>query len=411
MANRPTNRADTADANGVRELSPPAGPTAVGATPRSVQDQDSGTSYPMVAAFVIFLREGIEASMIVAILLSYLDQTGQRRHFRDVFAGVAAAVLLASAGGVAAYFTIRAYSGSRVQTIFETATYLVATSLLTYMTFWMHKHSRTISSELRSRSEIALSRGARFGIGALAFQAVGREGLETAVFTLAIIFATSTKGILLGAVLGLALALAIAAAVYKLGRRLNLSMFFKVVGTLLMIFAAGLLADAVENLQQLRWITILDHPLWSSSSILRESSTLGDIFHTFFGYASHPTSLQVIVYVGYLVVALGAFLVGKRMVGGRPIGQRTRGVEQATPRAQGAQQGSPSRHIEGNQTRLHEVDSRCSATRARREAQEPSLNAEMNASWGTSTRPMLFIFRLPSFCFSRSLRLRVTSPP
>src|SRR5579875_2975450 len=88
----------------------------------------------MLATLVIFLREGVEASMIVAILLAYLSRTGQRRYFGDVFAGVGAALGLAAAGGVAAYLTVRTYAGSRVQTIFETATFLLATVLLTYMT-------------------------------------------------------------------------------------------------------------------------------------------------------------------------------------------------------------------------------------------------------------------------------------
>src|SRR5260221_7700149 len=105
----------------------------------------------MLATFVIFLREGVEASMIVAILLAYLNRSGQRRHFRDVFAGVAAALLLAGAGGLAAYFTIRTYAGSRVQTIFETVTYLLAAAVLTYMTFWMRSHARGLKSELQSR--------------------------------------------------------------------------------------------------------------------------------------------------------------------------------------------------------------------------------------------------------------------
>ncbi|MBO0714841.1 MAG: FTR1 family protein, partial [Acidimicrobiales bacterium] len=91
----------------------------------------------MVDAFVIFLREGIEASMIVAILLAYLDRAGHRRYFRDVFIGVGAALVLASAGGVAAYLTVRTYAGSRAETIFETVTYVVAAAVLTYMTFWM----------------------------------------------------------------------------------------------------------------------------------------------------------------------------------------------------------------------------------------------------------------------------------
>ena len=133
----------------------------------------------MIPTFVIFLREGIEASMIVAILLAYLDRSGQRRHFRDIYWGVAAAMVLVVAGGVAAYLLIHSYDGSRVQTIFETVTYLIAATALTYMTFWMQSHAMTLSRDLERRSEIALSKGSRTGIAALAFTAVGREGLET----------------------------------------------------------------------------------------------------------------------------------------------------------------------------------------------------------------------------------------
>ena len=89
----------------------------------------------MLATLVIFLREGIEASMIVAILLAYLDRLGRREHFKDVFLGVGAALLLAAGGGVAAYLTIKSYDGSRAQTIFETGTYILAAAVLTYMTF------------------------------------------------------------------------------------------------------------------------------------------------------------------------------------------------------------------------------------------------------------------------------------
>ena len=106
----------------------------------------------MLATLVIFLREGVEASMIVAILLSYLNRIGRREHFRDVFIGVGAALILATAGGAVAYETIRSYDGSRVQTIFETVTYLVAATVLTYMTFWMRKHARSLSKELRARA-------------------------------------------------------------------------------------------------------------------------------------------------------------------------------------------------------------------------------------------------------------------
>ena len=157
----------------------------------------------MLATLVIFLREGVEASMIVAILLAYLNRVGRREHFRDVFLGVGAALALATAGGVAAYETIHRYDGSRAQTIFETVTYLVAAVVLTYMTFWMRDHAPTLSAELRARTDAALDRRARWGLGLLAFQAVGREGLETMVFTLAIVFASSAHGVIMGGVAGL----------------------------------------------------------------------------------------------------------------------------------------------------------------------------------------------------------------
>ena len=262
----------------------------------------------MIATFVIFLREGIEASMIVAILLAYLDRLGLRRHYRDVFLGVAAAMVLVVVGGVAAYLTLKTYAGSRTQTIFETVTYLVAATVLTYMTFWMRSHAATLSKDLRARTDAAINGKARWGLALLSFQAVGREGLETMVFTLAIVFASSVHGVIVGGIGGLVASMAVAVAIYHLGKRLNIGAFFRTVGALLMVFAAGILADAIENLQQLGWLSFLDHPVWNTSGVLSEDSTLGDIVHSFFGYADRPTVLQVTVYALYLLIAVGTFL-------------------------------------------------------------------------------------------------------
>jgi high-affinity iron transporter len=261
----------------------------------------------MLATLVIFLREGVEASMIIAILLAYLNRIGRRDHFKDVFIGVGAALILATAGGVIAYETIRSYDGSRVQTIFETGTYIVAATVLTYMTFWMRKHARSLSKELRAKTDAALDGRARWGLGLLAFQAVGREGLETVVFTLAIIFSTSTAGALTGAAVGLAGALGIAFVIYRLGHKLNLARFFTVIGVLLMVFAAGLLADVVENLQELGWLPVLNSPMWHTN-FLSESSAVGDVLHSFFGYSDAPTPGQLVTYVAYLAIVIVAYL-------------------------------------------------------------------------------------------------------
>ena len=262
----------------------------------------------MLATLVIFLREGVEASMIVAIVLAYLNRIGRRDRFRDVFLGVGAALILAAVGGVVAYETIRSYDGSRVQTIFETCTYLVAAAVLTYMTFWMRNHARNLSKELRSRADAAIDGRARWGLGLLAFQAVGREGLETVVFTLAIVFSTTPAAALSGAAIGLAGSLAIAFVIYRLGHQLKLSRFFTVIGVLLMIFAAGLVADAVQNMQELGWLPVLSSPLWHTTRFLSQDSSFGDVMHSFFGYSDSPTALQLLLYLGYLAIVIIAYL-------------------------------------------------------------------------------------------------------
>ena len=262
--------------------------------------------------------------MIIAILLSYLQRIGQRQHFRDVYWGVAAALVLVLGGGVAAFFLIKQYEGSNVQTYFETATYVLAAVVLTYMTFWMQRHAKGLAKELERRSDLALSRGTRWGLGLLAFQAVGREGLETMVFTLAIVFASSKQAatpihgnlLLLGAGLGVAVALVIAFAIYKLG------------------------ADAVENLQQLRWLPFGQHVLWNSSAVVSEASSFGDVLHSLLGYADHPTLLQVIVWLAYVVTSTAFFMRIGRKNGVRP----TFGISTpAAPRTSSVTRASSSR--------------------------------------------------------------------
>jgi len=268
--------------------------------------------------------------MIVAILLAYLQRIDQRRHYRDVFTGVAAALVLTLGGGIAAYFLIRHYEGSNVQTYFETATYLLAAVILTYMTFWMQLHAKGLAKELEQRSDLALTKGKRWGLGLLAFQAVGREGLETMVFTLAIIFASDRQAaspvhgklLLLGAALGLAVALSVAFAIFKLGAKLNMRRFFQVIGILLMVFAAGLLADAIENMQQLHWLDFGQHVLWNTTGTISEASSFGDVLHSLLGYADRPTVLQAFVWLIYVVVSTIFFVrISKR---GRHLLERLR---------------------------------------------------------------------------------------
>ena len=181
----------------------------------------------MIATFVLFLREGLEASLIVSILLAALHQLDQMEKARAVWIGISLAIAASLLGGVILYVTIHTYVGTTFQTIFETITYLVAVILLTSMTFWMQHHSRSLKREITSKASAS---GSAFALGLLAFSTVGREGLETAVFTLAFAFRTNALLLLAGALLGLVASICLCVMIYRLGYRLDFRIFFRVMG-------------------------------------------------------------------------------------------------------------------------------------------------------------------------------------
>lgn len=262
----------------------------------------------MLASFLIFFRESLEASLICSIMLAYLKQIGRRDRFKDVWFGIGAAIVVASLGGWVVFSTLRDYDGSRLQNQIEGSTYFIAAGVLTYMTFWMKQQSRNLKKELQARMDVALTNGSLLAIALIAFITVGREGLETVVFMIAIAFQTNPILLTIGAAVGVIAGLSLSYVIYILGRRVNLKHFFDAMGALLMLFAAGLLADGVEAFQQLGWLPFASRPLWNTASVLSENTTAGDILHSFFGYAQSPTGLQILLYVTYLLIALWFFL-------------------------------------------------------------------------------------------------------
>ncbi len=248
---------------------------------------------------ILFLREGLEASLIVSILFAVLRQLGQTQQARAVWTGVGLAILGSLIAGFTIYATIHVYANTNIQQVFETVAYLVAVVLLTTMTFWMQRHSRSLKKEIALKASAA---GSGFAFGLLAFTTVGREGVETAFFTLAFAFQANGWLLLLGALLGLVASLGLCVLVYRLGYRLDYRIFFRVMGLLLLVFAAGLLGDAVQNMQGLGWLPFGTIPLWNTSHILSEGTTLGDLLHTFIGYSEAPTLLQGALYAVYLLM-------------------------------------------------------------------------------------------------------------
>ncbi len=273
----------------------------------------------MLASLLIFLREGIEGSMIVTIMCTYLVNAGRRDLVRAVLLGALVALACSTVAGVVIYAVARdSFIDSTVQKWFETGTFILAVVVLTYMTFWMRSHSRTLSGNLKARMGAAIAGGSAIGLASLAFVTVGRESIETVIFLVAIAFKSSWVSLLSGAVIGLALALILSVAVFRLGVRLNFKRFFTVMGALLMVVAAGLLADAVQNLQRLGALPGGNLTLWDTNRLLPENSNLGDVLHGLLGYAASPSLLQVLVWALFLSVGLAIFF--HRPTGGHRAG-------------------------------------------------------------------------------------------
>jgi high-affinity iron transporter len=273
----------------------------------------------VVGSLLIFAREGIEGTLICSILLTYLASAGRRDLFRYVFAGAGAAVVLATAVGIVLWIVSRdAFIGSASQQWFETGVFAVAVCVLTYMTFWMRRHSRNMGRELRMRVSGAVTGGSGIALAVVAFVTVGREAVETVIFLLAIAYQSSPLQLGIGALIGLGISLAVSFAMYRVGVRINLGRFFAIVGSLLMVVAAGLLADAVQNLQKLGVLPGGSMTLWDMSRTLPDNNGIGDVLHGLLGYSAAPTALQAVLWAAFLAVGLILFLRPARRPTGPP---------------------------------------------------------------------------------------------
>ncbi len=255
----------------------------------------------MLAAALITFREGLEAALIVGIVLGYLIKIGQRSRTRYAWAGVGLAALASLVIALGLQF-IGAELEEPYEQIFEGATMLAAVGVLTWMIFWMRYQGRFIKRDLEHKVRTAISSGADWALLALSFFAVFREGVETALFLSASAFAEDGAGTLIGAILGLGVAVAVGYAIYALSIRLNLRLFFDVTSILLLIFAAGLFAHGIHEFQEIGWLPMLTSTAWNTQAILSDQSVLGSILRSLVGYNDNPSVLEVAVYVFYWAV-------------------------------------------------------------------------------------------------------------
>jgi high-affinity iron transporter len=265
----------------------------------------------MGATFVIALREGIEAALIVSIVLAYLKQLGRTDGSRLVWWGTGLAVLLSAAIGTVIFSVGADFEGTAEQ-LFEGLVTFTAVGVLTWMIFWMRRQGARIKSDLQHKVDSALVTGG-FALSALAFVAVLREGVETALLLFAAAEGTAVEGgavgaQLLGFGLGLGLAVVLGVLLYRGGIRMNLRTFFKVTGAILIVVAAGLFAFSMHELQEAGWFPFLEGHAFDLSATLPDDEGIGAILRGLLGYNADPTVFEVLAWITYLVVVGALYL-------------------------------------------------------------------------------------------------------
>lgn len=269
------------------------------------------------AGLVTGLREGVEAALIVSIVLAYLTRSGNRRQFGRIWTGVTAAVVLSIAVGLVLFLTIGGLTEPAEQ-LFEGLAMTLAAAVVTWMLFWMRRQAASVRGSLHASVERALSEGSAWGLAILAFTAIIREGIETSLFLLgqteaATRAAGGAASTLSGALLGMLVAAALGYGFYRGARVLNLRRFFAWTGVALIFIAAGLLSQAAHEFLEVATLNGASTPLATTafdiSGILpHEGNLLGELLRALFGYTSQPEWLTLVVWVAYVVIVLGMFL-------------------------------------------------------------------------------------------------------
>lgn len=268
----------------------------------------------MLSNFLIGLREGLEASLVVGILVSYVVRTGNRDQLRSVWTGVAAAVSVSLLFGAILTFGPKGLTFEAQEIIGGTLS-LVAVGFITWMIFWMAKSAQFIKRDLEEKLGGAMTQGGA-AIGLIAAIAVGREGLETALFVWSGTQAAGeTLSPLLGALLGLAVAVVLGIGIYRGAVRIDLRKFFSITGVFLIIVAAGVLSYGIHDLQEAGVLPGLNNLAFDVSSTISPTGWIGTILKGIFNFSPATTWLEAVAWVAYVAVVMPLFL---RLVVARP---------------------------------------------------------------------------------------------
>ena len=266
----------------------------------------------MIPGFLLSLREGLEAALIIGIVLSALHKTGRSDLYQPLWVGVISAVMLSLLSALLLRGIGRELEG-RSEQIFEGITLLLAGAVLTWMIFWMRQQSVSMKAQLESDVNQALTFGSRGTIFFLSFIAVLREGIELALYLTAISMTYTGIQTLLGAAIGLFVACLLGYLIFTTSLHLNMQRFFQVTAFILILFAAGLIAHGIGEFNEAGIIPSIINPIWNINHILDDRSLVGLFLRTLFGYNGNPSLTEALGYSGYILAIFWIFLKPKKL--------------------------------------------------------------------------------------------------
>ncbi len=265
----------------------------------------------MLPSYLLALREGLEAALIIGIVLSVLRKMDRQKLNAAVWIGVLSAILFSGLAALILIWIGAEFEGKGEQ-LFEGITMFLAAGILTWMVFWMRKQTTVMKQNIESSVRLAAEGQGQKALFLLAFLSVAREGIELALFLLAIRGTTNPFQEYLGAGLGISSAALIGSAVFATTRKLSLTRFFQSTNVLLALFAAGLVGLGIHEFNELGWIPAIIEHVWNLNSFLPDQSTLGQLLKALIGYNSSPSLSQVIGYFGYFGVLAGIFWIKRQ---------------------------------------------------------------------------------------------------
>jgi high-affinity iron transporter len=255
----------------------------------------------MLPSYVLALREGLEAALIIGIVIGALRKFNRSELNHVVWVGLSSAAILSLLVAIILQSLGASLEGGS-EMVFEGLTMLLAAGVLTWMIFWMQHQARHIKTDLEAGVRQATLQAGRQALFLLAFTAVLREGIELALFLTATAMASDAWQVLLGSLLGLGTSALLGWSLFASLVKLDLRRFFQITGILLILFAAGLVAHSVHEFNQLGWIPALVDHVWDINLILGENTLFGSLLKALFGYNADPSLTEVMAYLGYFAV-------------------------------------------------------------------------------------------------------------